>query len=298
MPISVNTYAYKNTPHGDIYLDIYQNPSLSKGTPVILWLHGGALIGGSRVGLEGPRTEGFDRWYLSEDFAVIAIDYRLAPETKAPDIIMDIKDAIQWVRTEGANLENIDPDRLGVVGHSAGGYLALMAGTFAPPPQALVSFYGYSDIVGDWLCKPAPFYCQKPRVSEDDAYKLVQGPPVSHRRGDGGFYLYCRQNGLWPQEVGGKDPTLDPLFFKSFCPHLNVSEAYPPTLLLHGDQDTDVPYQQSIVMAEALTQTGIENHLHIIKDAGHGFEGHDDPQEPNVRKTVKEFLREHLKPNE
>ena len=79
---------------------------------MILWLHGGALLGGSRVGLTGPRTESFDRWYLSEGFTAIAIDYRLAPETRLPYIVEDVKDAIQWVRTEGADLAYIDPDPL------------------------------------------------------------------------------------------------------------------------------------------------------------------------------------------
>jgi len=55
-----------------------------------------------------------------------------------------------------------------------------------------------------------------------------------------------RQNGLWPKEVAGFDPDKEPRAFDRFCPIRNVTKDYPPTLLLHGDNDTDVPHQQSV----------------------------------------------------
>ena len=294
------TYTYKTTPHCDIHLEVYRESSVPRRTPVIVWIHGGALIGGSRNGKSEPKMEAFERWYISEGYAVVSIDYRLAPETKLPLIIEDVEDALKWVREKGADCIAIDPDRMGVVGHSAGGYLALMTGTFSSPPQAVVSFYGYSDITGDWLSKPDTHYCQQPLVSQEEAYRDVQGPPVtdaSQRSGPNRFYLYCRQNGLWPKGVGGRDPEEDPSFFTPYRPHVNISKKYPPTLLLHGDQDTDVPYQQSVLMAEELTGVGIENELIIIEGGGHGFEGLDDPNAPYGWKKVKAFLRDRLSPD-
>src|SRR5438552_2612108 len=63
------------------------------------------------------------------------------------------------------------------------------------------------------------------------------------------FYLYCRQNGVWTKEVTGLEPTdtkkLDP-----YCPVRNVTADYPPTMLVHGTTDTDVPYELSANMAK------------------------------------------------
>ena len=287
-------FVYKTAQHCEIHLEVYRRTSVSELTPVIIWIHGGALIGGRRNGRRGTKMDPFERWYLSEGYSVVSIDHRLAPETKLPLIIKDVQDALQWVRETGPDHFSMDPNRIAVVGHSAGGYLALMTGTFSPPPQAVVSFYGYTDIVGDWYSKPDPYYCEQPAVSIEEAYKEVQGPPVSQRSGENWFYLYCRQNGLWPNEVGGKDPADDPAFFIPYCPHRNITQTYPPTMLLHGDQDTDVPHQQSELMAASLSAEGIENELVLLENAGHGFEGEGDPHAPYVWKTVKAFLRKHL----
>ena len=168
-----------------------------------------------------------------------SIDYRLAPETLLPAIIEDLRDAFRWVREEGPGLFDADPQRVAVVGHSAGGYLSLMAGACVTPrPRAIVSFYGYGDIVGDWYSKPDPFYCQQPAVTEEQAYADIGQTPISAAygaRAESPIYLYCRQKGLWPNVVGGRDPAKEPAFFAPYCPIQNVGPDYPPTLLLHGD---------------------------------------------------------------
>ena len=93
--------------------------------------------------------------YLNAGYTIISIDYRLAPHTKLQQIIEDLEDAYRWVRADGPKLFRIDPNRIAVVGHSAGGYLALMAGfVLKPRPKALVSFYGYGDIAGEWYRRP------------------------------------------------------------------------------------------------------------------------------------------------
>jgi dipeptidyl aminopeptidase/acylaminoacyl peptidase len=94
--------------------------------------------------------------------------------------------------------------------------------------------------------------------------------------------MYCRQNGLWPLLVAGHDPVKERKEFDRFCPVRNVTKDYPPTLLLHGDNDTDVPYQQSVDMAAELKRVGVEHELVTIKGGGHGFDGGKGMEDPRV----------------
>jgi fermentation-respiration switch protein FrsA (DUF1100 family) len=108
----------------------------------------------------------------------VAIDYRLAPETLLPDIVEDVLDAIAWIRREGAVQLNLDPTRVAHAGHSAGGYLTLLAGQrVRPQPLALASLNGYGDILGDWYARPDPYYCTRDRVSRAEVSAVVGGPP-------------------------------------------------------------------------------------------------------------------------
>jgi dipeptidyl aminopeptidase/acylaminoacyl peptidase len=99
---------------------------------------------------------------------------------------------------------------------------------------------------------------------------------------------------LWPQEVAGQDPRNNPGWFSRFCPIQNVSSHYPLTLLIHGDQDRDVPYEQSLEMASALEQQQVKHQLIILKGKGHGFDGAKGAQEDAVISElfvqVEEFL--------
>ena len=75
-------------------------------TPVLIWIHGGALIMGHRQNINRAQL---DR-YLNAGYTVVSIDYRLAPETKLKEILDDIQDANRWVRQRGPDLFRIDPD--------------------------------------------------------------------------------------------------------------------------------------------------------------------------------------------
>lgn len=86
------------------------------------------------------------------------------------------------------------------------------------------------------------------------------------------FYLYCRQQGVWPREVGGHDPEEESAFFRAYCPLHNVTASFPPTLLLHGTADTDVLYEQSALMATELYRWNIASELITIDGGGHGFD--------------------------
>ena len=295
-PYSKTTYTFKRVEGCDVRADVYR-PKDKNVRPVLLWIHGGALIFGSR---ENIATVQLQR-YLDAGFAVVSIDYRLAPETKLPEILDDVRDAYTWVRAKGPSLFQIDPDRIAVAGHSAGGYLTLTCGyRVEPRPRALVSFYGYGDIIGDWYSRPDPFYSttQAP-VRKEEAYGVVGRKTVSEAKREENrfrFYLYCRQQGLWPKEVGGRDPDTEPTAFAPWCPVRNVAVDYPPTLLLHGDKDTDVPFAQSEQMARELKGRGIPHELIVIPGGEHGFDARlDDPVAGNAFDRVIEFLKERLR---
>jgi acetyl esterase/lipase len=289
------TYTYKTVGDLPIKADIYRLPG-DDVRPVLVWIHGGALITGKRG---GPSLAQRKR-YLDSGHVIVSIDYRLAPETKLAGIIEDVRDAIGWVRSKGPELYQIDPKRVAIVGHSAGGYLTLMAGfAVEPRPQALVAFYGYGDVDGEWYARPDPFYRQtRPLVRKEDAYKVIGTTPIAEGNvpGRGLFYLYCRQNGLWPQEVVGHDPAKEPRQFDRFCPIRNVTADYPPTLLLHGDNDTDVPHEQSVAMAAELKRAGVVHELISIKEGEHGFDGRgmQDAQVSAAFDRIEMFLKKHL----
>lgn len=296
MGYSKRTVTFKTVGDCPIYADVYQVPS-GQAQPAILWLHGGGLIMGDRTMLPLDQLTR----YLHAGFTVVAADYRLAPETKLAAILADVLDAFHWVRATGPDCLGVDPDRVAVVGHSAGAYLALLvACNLSPRPGALVSFYGYGDIAGDWYNKPDPYYCHQPLVSENEARKAVGGPALSGSSISDRypFYLYCRQQGTWVREVvldaqSGAFVALGP-----FCPIHSITSQYPPTFLVHGDQDTDVPYLQSVQVASAMARQGVQHELLVLPNRGHAFDAgpaaRTDPVVSVVLDRVVAFLRSHL----
>jgi acetyl esterase/lipase len=291
-------YTYKIVNMHEIRANVFRLPG-EEIRPAIIWIHGGALIFGSRNSLP---TDQLER-YLNAGYTVVSIDYRLAPETKLPHIIADLKDAYRWVCGDGADMFMIDPDRIGIVGHSAGGYLSLTAGFMLKPrPKVLVSFYGYGELASPWYSQPDPFYNELPGISKEHALGKVGVSMISTTQtpfppdGRYQFYLYCRQNGLWPKEVGGHDPETESAWFSDYEPIHNISSAYPPTMLLHGEKDTDVPFNQSVLMAKALSRHGTENKFIPNHDWGHGFDKvqMDDRSVHDAFKQVLLFLKRHL----
>jgi acetyl esterase/lipase len=286
------TYTYKTVENCEIKADVYGASDTTR--PVVMWIHGGALIMGSR----GPMDKALLGKLLKAGYAVVSIDYRLAPETKLPAILEDLQDACKWVREEGPELFHIDPKRIAVMGGSAGGYLTLAAGFRVDPrPTVLVSFWGFGDIAGTWQSRPDPFYSKMPLVPKEEAYQAVGGPALSESSGRNNrhrFYHYCRQHGLWPKEAAGHDPDKEPKAFDALCPVRNVSANYPPTLLIHGTKDTDVPYEQSAMMAKELGRKGVEHELITVQDAGHGLAGAKPSVVAETQDRVLAFLNKHM----
>jgi acetyl esterase/lipase len=283
------TFAYKTVGKCEIKADVY-GKELGGKQPIAVWIHGGALIMGDRRGIDRALLDDL----LRAGSPVISIDYRLAPESKLPAILDDVRDAFAWIRDQGPKVLGRPVDRLFVMGGSAGGYLTLATGFLIDPrPAALVSFWGYGDIAGAWYSRPDAFYRRQPLVTEAEARDSVGTEPVAEpppRNQRFRFYLYCRQNGLWPKEVAGRDPDTEPKVFDAFCPVRKVSAQYPRTLLIHGTNDTDVPHAQSVLMDRALTRHGVPHELLSISGAGHGLSGASAETRAEVRRRVLEFL--------
>src|SRR4051812_34951216 len=88
-----STHTYKKVGDLEIKADVYRLDN-NAILPVVVWIHGGALIMGSR---ESFKPSGIHERLLNLGMAVVSIDYRLAPETKLPAIIEDLEDAFKWV---------------------------------------------------------------------------------------------------------------------------------------------------------------------------------------------------------
>lgn len=279
----------------DLCLDVHTHQGIDHA-PVVFWIHGGALIGGHRDNIKPWQRD----WYRERGYAVVSVDYRLAPETKLSAIVDDMRAAWEWLHSDGVSRFGFDTRRVAVVGHSAGGYLALVCGyAVSPKPRALVSFYGYGDIIGPWYSEPDPFYCRLDPVLETEARAAIRPRPIANDGGDsarGRFYLWTRQTGRWPIEVAGYDPDTDAERFAPFMPIRNVTSDWPPTLLIHGQQDTDVPHAQSEIMADELVKHSVMCEFLSIPNAGHGFDGYGlaDPTVAGTFGRVEAFLKKYV----
>lgn len=284
-----DTYKFKTVAGIDLFADV----CLPRGDgpwPVVVSLHGGALIVGSRTWLPGSLLDKL----IAAGVAVVSPDYRLAPETRLPDIWSDVEDLFAWVRERGPGLFRADPLRIGVHGISAGGYLALLSGCrLRPRPKVVGSFAGYGDITAPWYSEPDPWYCGQPGVPEKKARAMVgHGYPSDDRTGynRGAFYVFLRQNGLWPEEVGGMEPEA----LREFCPVFHVSPAFPPAVLYHGTADHDVPFTESERFVSALEKHGVQHRFLPLQDVDHVHKGASPEDVERIEQSTADFMLSHL----
>lgn len=273
----MDTYVFKTVNGHEIKADIYRAPrAANTQQPAVMFIHGGGLILGNRKAILPSHIQAFH----DSGFHVVSIDYRLAPETTLPEIVSDISDAWAWLREQASSF-GIDRNRVAILGHSAGAYLALMSGyKLNPRPAALVSIAGYGRLTSDEFIAPSPHYVTEHRpVDEHDARQTVgggtisaSGPNDSIQRflGRGLFYLFCRQTGIWLNEVSGHD-SHDHDWFAQYQPFSNVSAEYPPTMLLHGEPDTDVLIEESVLMEQELIRHGVAHTFVRNPNWGHAF---------------------------
>jgi acetyl esterase/lipase len=282
------TLTYK-TAGCEIHADVY-GAIEDAAKPALMWMYGGALILGNRKGIMRP----FHEDLLAQGYVIVSIGYRLAPETKLSAIIEDVRDAWKWMHAQARRF-GIDRNRIATGGASAGGYLTQMTGfCLNPRPRALVSYFGYGDIVGPWYSQPDEFSRRQPLVSKEEALAAVGTAPISDPPSGiqrNKFYLYCRQNGLWPQQVSGHDSHTEDKWFQPYCPIRNVTAKYPPTMLIHGTADTDVPYLQSKDMDATLGKAGVVHELITVDGAEHRLAGATPQEVSRVAARAVEFVK-------
>lgn len=298
------THVYKTVGDLPIHADFYRHDDRAT-RPFVVWIHGGALILGHRESIPANLRE----FCQKERYPLFSLDYRLAPEVKLPDIIADIRDAFAWIRASASQEFHVDPDRFVVYGGSAGGYLTLMTGLILdPPPSALVSYYGYGDVDGDWYTQPSEHYRTTAQLVPEDQARSVVGHkvlthtdnsnPTQKRRGE--YYLFLRQNGLWTREVTGFDPVREKSKLDPFSPVRNITSKYPPTILIHGTADTDVPYHLSVDMDRTLTAQNVPHEFITVKDGNHGLSTRNTTADPaaihDAHSRTLNFIRNHLVP--
>jgi acetyl esterase/lipase len=286
-----DTHVYKTANGHDLEADVI-GAHAGANKPCVVWIHGGGLIFGSRK--VSPRAT-LLRALLDRDFVVVSIDHRLAPETKLPGIVDDVRDAWRWLLDSGPRRFGIDPSRVAMAGASAGAYLSLLAGyLFEPRPRALASFFGYGDITAPWEAEPSAHYRQREWVTREEADASLSAPPMQDPAigvDRSCFYLYCRQQGKWLEEVTAHDPREDASWFDRFCPLRNVTPEFPPTVLVHGEIDTDVPHAESSRLAARLAAAGVEHRFISLPGVGHGFAGARPEEVEATEIAVAEFLR-------
>jgi acetyl esterase/lipase len=233
-------------------------------TPAVLWIHGGSW-------LHGDKNAHVNAIFFAEGgFVAATLSYRLSDQSPFPAAIEDSKCAIRFLRANAAKY-GIDPNRIGVAGSSAGGHLAELVATadqsaglegnggwqdVSSRVQAAASYYGPSDLTREFPPDTVPVIV-----------KFLQGTEKEK-----------------------------PELYRKASPIFYVSKDDPPLLLVHGEQDKDVPPDQSLRMAKAYRHAGVPVELIKVQNAAHDLQHvGDGPITPSVdmihQKTVEFFKR-------
>jgi acetyl esterase/lipase len=239
--------------------------------PLIIWIHGGAFRAGSKENNRAIRM-------VSRGYAVASINYRLSQVAVFPALMHDAKAAVRWLRAH-AESYHLDPQRFGVWGGSAGGYLAAMVGIVQDIPE-LEGNLGYREIsscvqaVCDWY-GPSDFLHMNdvPGTMDHDApdspeSQLIGAPIRQH-----------------PELVARTNPI-------TYITKEKASDL-PPFLIMHGGNDRTVIPVQSQLLHDALVAVGADVTLVILGGLGHGFPG-DHHRWDEIWGYVDEFFDRNL----
>jgi acetyl esterase/lipase len=231
--------------------------------PAILCIHGGGFRAGKRESYDGLCKQLAERGYVAA-----TTSYRLAPKFRFPAAIHDVKAAVRFLRANAQKYQ-IDPDKIGVVGGSAGGHLAQFLGVTGEVAQfegegghpgvssrvsCVVNFYGPSDFTKSY----------GKSVDAAEVLPLWFGGDL--------------QSELHQHQLGS------PLNW--------VTPEAAPTLLIHGTEDKYVAFEQAEWMHTRLQQVGVEVELLRLEGAGHGFK---DADADKANAAMFEFFDQHYR---
>ncbi|HEY3898317.1 MAG TPA: alpha/beta hydrolase [Chthoniobacter sp.] len=265
---------YGNADGLDLHVDIaYPKQTPEKPIPAVLLIHGGGWAGGTHKGFLPMNL-------AAHGYFIATVEYRLSGEAPWPAQIDDCKLAIRWLRANAAKY-HVDPQRIGVMGHSAGGHLVACLGTLGNDTSLDVG--GFAD--------------QNSRVQAvvDESgpvdFTPAGRPTIGTAKEDhpgliklfGG--TYDAKTAAWQQASAA----------------LHVTSDTPPFLILHGEQDHLVPIQQAEEMAAALKKAGIPHELIRVKNGGHGLRPDKagdpaaDPSPEAQQELILHFFDQQLK---
>lgn len=211
--------------------------------PVIVFLHGGGWLRGSRK-VFTPGISDADSFDLivATGFAVASCEYRLSGEAHFPAQLDDVDAAIDWIQAHGADY-GVDASRIVLWGVSAGATLAALAGLRRDDIRGVVDWFGPADLVA----------------------------MAEHDTGDA---PHATREARW---IGGAAADL-PDVARAASLVAQVHADAPPFHIAHGTADVHVPFPQSVALASALTSAGVEAELSLIEGGGHFWRDVSDPR--------------------
>ncbi len=241
--------------------DLYLPATAPAGTlrPAVVIIHGGGWSGSQR---DASREVNIGTNLALHGCVAMSIDYVLATETRAtwPQNLYDCKTAVRWLRKNAGRLQ-VDPNRLGVIGGSAGGHLAAMVALTRP---------------GDGLDPKEPYGAYSCQVS---CGVVLYGPADLTTHHD--------------IPMLGKTLAEAPELYRAASPVTYARSNSPPMLVMHGSADTLVSPKQSELLAGVLQKAGVAHQLVIIPGAPHSFDL--QPKQRDLRPIVFGFFDKYLK---
>ena len=224
----------------DLKGDLFHPPESEANGAGIVIIHGGGWREGDKEQLRG-----YGILLAREGFTCLTTSYRLSQEEIWPAQIQDVNCAVRYLRAH-ANSLNIDPDRIGVTGNSAGGHLSLMVAV-SDIDSEFEGEGGYNHVTSDVKAICAIYPPAQIRKYEDtdaifDAYKALMGEEASHDD------------------------------FDKASPLLQITEHFPPTMLIHGSTDSVVKLSDSLDLYEKLSDSKVPAELHIFSEEEHAFD--------------------------
>jgi acetyl esterase/lipase len=248
-------------------LDLYQ--PAEPHPPLLVWLHGGHWEVGSKDRM--PLGALVERGY-----AIASVDFRPASQAPFPGQVQEIKAALRYLRARAPDY-GYDATRIGLLGVSSGGHLAALVGTtngYADLEGKLGEHVGVSSEV-----QAIVSYCG----ASDLLTILAQSTP---------YGLGIREPAL--KTLLGALPNDNEALARLASPVFQVDAHDPPLLLLHGDQDPQMPINQAHELQGAYERAGLDAKLIVLHGAGHGGAAFYDAERTNL---VAAFLDEHLRRN-
>lgn len=247
----------------DRLADVYLPPNVpgqDSPRPAVIFLHGGGWRFGDR-----RLAPDLSRHFAESGYVMVSIDYRLSTEAIFPAAVVDTLTAIRWLRSH-AETYGVDPKRIALLGSSAGGHLASLAG-LAPDDFASEEWSGESADVAAVV----------------DGYGPVNFASIDAQRDPDALPGTDPESAHLPPARPLTDPeALECLFLGGTVASVpdRVTEAdpssrarpdAPPFLILHGDCDSAIPFEQSRLLFDALDRAGARAELVRIAGLGHGF---------------------------